>query len=767
MQRRTFLIAGLVAGAGGAALLVGAGRLVGDRVGEPGDLPPQDATVPLNGWVRIGTDGSVTVVMAAVEMGQGVATALPMLVAEELDVPLSRVRTERAGTARRYGNREVFSASAWFHPDHENSWLARQVRALGLASGAVLGVQITGGSTSVRDAHEPLRRAGAAARAMLVAAAAERWGVDEGDCSTAGGAVLHAASGRRLQYGELAQDAARRPVPGRVIPKPRALHALVGSSPPRRDVPAKVTGAARYGADIRLPGMLFAAVRGCPVPGAALKPVDLTAVSAMPGVVRAVQYEGATGCAPGIGVVAANSWQAQLAASACPLQWSAPDPLRGTADSAALLRGMRQMLEGESGGFVFHQRGDGASALEHAARVLRADYSAPWLAHATMEPMNCTAQWIAGEGSAARLRLWVPTQSPTFARSTAARVAGLNEDQIDLEITELGGGFGRRLETDYLVPAIALARAMQPAPVQVQWSREEDMTHDFYRPAALCRLQAALGEDGRPTAWVTRSLSDAITPQFLARNFPLMGASGSLLPDRTQAEGLWDQAYEIPNRHCTHVTFDTPVPIGNWRSVGHSHMAFFGESFLDELAAAAKADPLEYRRQLLAEHPRHRAVLELAAQKAGWGQPLPAGQARGIALHESFGTIVAQVAEVSVEGGRPRVHRVVCALDCGSVIHPDIVAQQVEGGVIFALSACLYGEIRFREGRVEQQNFPDYEMVRLREAPVVETFIVPSDAPPTGVGEPGTPPLAPAVGNALFALTGKRLRSLPFRLSEA
>ncbi len=766
MRRRTFLVAGLVAGAGGTALLVGAGRLVGDRIGGPDDLPPLEATVPLNGWVRIGSDGSVTVVMAAVEMGQGVATALPMLVAEELDVPLSLVRTERAGTARRYGNREVFAASAWFHPDHENSWLARRLKALGLASGALLGVQITGGSTSVRDAFEPLRRAGAAARAMLVGAAAQRWGVDEGDCTTAGGAVLHAASGRRLGYGELAQDAAHRPVPGRVIPKPRALHALVGTSPPRRDVPAKVTGAARYGADIRLPGMLFAAVRGCPVPGAPLKAVDLSAVGAMPGVVRALQYEGAAGCAPGIGVVAANSWQAQLAVSAAHLEWSAPDPLRGTADTAALLRGMRQMLEGESGGFVFHQRGDGAGALEHAVRVLRADYSAPWLAHATMEPMNCTAQWIEGTGSAPRLRLWVPTQAPGFARATAARVAGLPDDQIDLEITELGGGFGRRLETDYLVPAIALARAVQPAPVQVQWSREEDMTHDFYRPAALCRLQAALGEDGRPTAWVTRSLSDAITPQFLARNFPLMGAGGGLLPDRTQAEGLWDQAYEIANRHCTHVTFDTPVPIGNWRSVGHSHMAFFGECFLDELAAAARADPLQYRRQLLAEHPRHRAVLDLAAQKAGWGEPLAAGRARGIALHESFGTIVAQVAEVSLEAGRPRVHRVVCALDCGSVVHPDIIAQQVEGSVIFALTACLHGEIVFRDGRVEQRNFPDYEMVRLREAPLVETFIVPSDAPPGGVGEPATPPLAPAVGNALFALTGKRLRALPFRLAE-
>ncbi len=766
MQRRTFLIAGLVVGAGGAALLVGAGRMVANRVGAPGDLPPQQGTVPLNGWVRVGADGMVTVVMAAVEMGQGVSTALPMLVAEELDVPLSQVRTEPAGAARRYGNRELFGATAWFHPDNEDIWLAQRVRSLGLASGAVLGLTITGGSTSVRDGYEVLRQAGAAARAMLVAAAAARWGVDPARCRTQDGAVFD-GDGRRLGYGELAADAARQAVPGTAMPKPRALRTLVGTAPPRRDIPAKVTGAARYGADIRLPGMLFAAIRGCPVPGAALKPVDLAAAGAIPGVVRAIQYEGAAGCAPGIGVVAGNSWQAQLAVSSCRLEWAAPDPLIGAADSTVILAGMRQRLDGESGGFVFHERGDGAAVLQRSARVLRADYSAPWLAHATMEPMNCTAQWIERPGDAPRLRLWVPTQAPGFARATAARVAGLDPSQVDLEITELGGGFGRRLETDYLVPAIALARAVQPAPVQVQWSREEDMTHDFYRPAALCRLQASLGAGGRPTGWVTRSISDAITPQFLGRNFPLLGAGGGLLPDRTQAEGLWDQAYEIPHRQCTHVTFETPVPIGNWRSVGHSHMAFFGECFLDELAAATATDPLMYRRQLLADHPRHRAVLDLAAAKAGWGAALPAGRARGIALHESFGTIVAQVAEVSLGGGRPRVHKVVCALDCGSVVHPDIVAQQVEGSIIFALSACLYGEIRFRNGRVIQMNFPDYEMVRLRESPLIETWIVPSDAPPGGVGEPATPPLAPAVGNALFALTGKRLRSLPLRMTEA
>ncbi len=761
MKRRTFLIAGLSAGAAGAGLLVGVGRIAANRVGDATDLPAVPGTVALNGWVRIGTDGMVTMVLSPIEMGQGVATALPMILADELDIPLDRIRTEPPGRQRRYGNREVIAASSWFHPDNENSWLARQVKAVGLDTGAVLGVRITGGSTSVRDSYDVLRTAGAAARALLVNAAAGRWNVAVSECTTADGFVSH-RGGRRFAYAALAQEAAGLPLPDDIAPKAVAQRRLVGTLAPRRDIPAKVTGAALYGADIRLPGMLFAAVRSCPVPGAGLKSFDAAAAGAMLGVARVLSFEGAAGCAPGIVAVAQNSWQAQLAASACKVEWT--DAPRGSADTGPILAGMRAMLDGEQGGFVFHERGDGAAVLERSVRVIRADYSAPWLAHATMEPMNCTAQWVpADKGEAERLRLWAPTQVPSFALDTAARVSGLARDRIELVITDIGGGFGRRLETDYLVPAIHAARALAPAPVQVQWSREEDMTHDFYRPAALCRLQASLGAGGRPSGWVTRSLSDAIAPQALGRNFPLMGSGSGLMPDRTQAEGLWDQAYEIPNRRCTHITFDTPVPIGYFRSVGHSHMAFFAESFLDELAHAAETDPFEYRRALLAEHPRHRAVLELAAQKAGWGQPVAAGRALGIALHESFDTIVAQVAEVSLEGGRPRVHRVVCAVDCGTVIHPGIVAQQVEGSVIFALSACLYGQITFRNGRVEQKNFPDYEMVRMRESPVIETHIVPSDAPPTGMGEPAVPPLAAAVGNALFMLTGVRLRDLPFR----
>ena len=750
----------MVAG-GGAALLVGAGRVVSERVGGADALAPSPNTVALNGWVRIGSDGLITVALSSVEMGQGVSTALPMLVAEELDVPITMVRTERAPWALRYGNRTVFGFTWWFHPDDQESWLARRFTQMAQINGALLGVQVTGGSTSVRDAYETLPLAGASARAMLVAAACARWGAQPQDCKTSEGAVVH-VSGKRLSYGELALEAAKISVPAAVRPKPARERKLVGTSAPRLDLPGKVTGTAIYAADVRLPGMLFAAVRGCPVPGGSLAHLDATAALSLPGVVRVLAYEGAAGCAPGVAAIAHNSWQAQLAVSACKVDWN--EGAQAALSSEQLLDGMRVMLEGEGSGFVFHERGQGAAALESAARLVQADYSAPWLAHATMEPMNCTAQWLS-DGSGGRLKLWVPTQAPSFALETAMRVSGLTRERIELVVTQLGGGFGRRLETDFLIPAIALARASAGTPLQVQWSREEDMAHDFYRPAAVCRLRAGLDAQGRVMAWVTRSVSDAVTPQFLARNFPMMATATKYLPDRTQAEGIWDQPYEIPNRRCAHVTYETSVPIGNWRSVGHSHMAFFAESFIDELAHAAGADPLAYRQGLLASHSRHRAVLELATQKAGWGQTLPAGHALGVALHESFDTIVAQVAEVSIEGTRPRVHRVVCALDCGTVIHPDIVAQQVEGSVIFALSACLYGEISYRDGRVQQSNFPDYELVRMRNAPRVETWIIPSDAPPTGVGEPATPPLAPAVANAIFALTGTRLRSLPLRLA--
>lgn len=709
-------------------------------------------SVALNGWVKVARSGEVIVAVPRSEMGQGVYTSLPMLVAEEMDVPLAQVRVAQAPIDAIFGNVAMLTASLPFHPDNADGTASRAAQWFVAKLARELGLQATGGSSSVRDAWLPMREAGAAARAMLVAAAARQWGVAAGECTVEAGVVRH-GGGKQARFGELVQGLNEVPVPSAVRLKDPKQFKLIGTPAARLDTPGKVDGRARFGTDVRLPGMLHAVVRMCPVPGGQIAQIESDEAMKQPGVVKVAKFDAVAGCAPGFVVVADTTWNAKRALDKVRASWS--EGANAALDSRTELDRLRRALR-EDKGFTFHERGDAAAALKGAATVVEAEYSAPWLAHATLEPMNCTAQFAA-EG---RLKIWAPTQVPSVLRHVAARVAGIGAAEVDLEVTLLGGGFGRRLESDFVVPAIAAARAVRPRPVQVLWSREEDMTHDFYRPAAVARLKGGLDAAGKPLAWVTKSVSDAITPQFTARAYPAFAAD---MPDKTTAEGLFDQSYEFAHRECAHVTLRTPVPAGYWRSVGHSHNAFFTESFIDELAHAAKRNPFEFRRDLLQSHPRYRAVLELAAAKAGWGKPLPAGVARGIALHESFGSIVAQVAEVSLPDGSPRVHRVVCAIDCGTVVNPRIVAQQVAGSVVFGLTAALHGEITIKQGRVEQQNFPAYEMVRMAGSPRIETHIVPSAAPPGGVGEPATPPLAPAVGNALFALTGKRLRSLPLR----
>ncbi|MBI3376454.1 MAG: xanthine dehydrogenase family protein molybdopterin-binding subunit [Betaproteobacteria bacterium] len=754
MRRRTFLLGAL--GAGGA-LVVGWSVLPPrSRMGSRETLANFVAGdgVALNGWVSIANDGGVIVAVPRSEMGQGVYTALPMLVAEEMDVPLAQVRVAQAPIDAIFGNVAMLTASLPFHPDNADGVASRTARWFVAKLARELGLQVTGGSSSVRDAWLPMREAGAAARAMLVAAAARQWGVAAGECRVEAGVVRH-DGGKQARFGELVQALSEVPVPSSVRLKDAKQFKLVGTPAARLDTPGKVDGSARFGTDIRIPEMLYAVVRMCPVPGGQIARIESDEAMKQPGVVKVARFDGAAGCAPGIVVVAKTTWQAKLALDKVRTSWI--DGANSALDSRKELERMRRALKEEKG-FTFHARGDASAALKVAATVVDAEYSAPWLAHATLEPMNCTAQFT-DDG---RLKIWAPTQVPSVLRHVAARYAGIDASRVELEVTLLGGGFGRRLESDFVIPAIAAAREARPRPVKVLWSREEDMTHDFYRPAAVARLKAGLDAAGKPLAWVTKSVSDAITPQFTARAYPALAVD---TPDKTTAEGLFDQSYEFAHRDCVHVTLKTPVPIGYWRSVGHSHNAFFTESFIDELAHAAKRDPFEFRRDLLQSHPRYRAVLDLAAEKAGWTGPLPAGFARGIALHESFGSIVAQVAEVSLRDGTPQVHRVVCAIDCGIVVNPRIVAQQVAGSVVFGLTAALHGEITFKQGRVEQHNFPDYEMVRMAESPRVETHIVASTEPPGGVGEPATPPLAPAVGNALFALTGKRLRSLPLRLA--
>ncbi|KIF79854.1 xanthine dehydrogenase family protein molybdopterin-binding subunit [Noviherbaspirillum autotrophicum] len=761
-SRRSFILGGL--GVTGA-LIVGWGILPArQRLNASHPMPVENGEVALNGWIKIGSDGTVTVAMPSSEMGQGVHTALPMLVAEELDVPLAAVKIEQAPIDKIFGNVAVMQDSLPFHPD-DNGIYKRTARWLTGKAARELGIMIVGGSSSIKDAWAPMRQAGATARAMLVAAAAAEWNVPAAQCLTDGGAVTH-PSGKRAAYSELAAKAMSH-APSEIRVKSPSEFKLIGRSQPRRDAAAKVNGRAGFGLDVRLPGMVYAAVKMSPVIGGAVGKADGNAVRSMPGVLKVVDFSHAIrdkfGAGAGVAVIAKSFWQARQAAAALPVEWRQDEHAHFSSDD--MFRELAQKLDSEEGD-VYARHGD-MEAGKAAAKTVRAEYRAPFLAHAAMEPINCTAQVKDG-----RVKLWVSTQAPSIAVDMAAKVAGVKADQVDLVVTYLGGGFGRRLETDMVAQAVAIAMEANGAPVQMIWTREDDMTHDVYRPAALARFSATLDAAGNVLTYDNKSAGGALMQQFLKRNLDLDPISikyevlrqplPGMGPDKTTAEGEYDLCYEFPNQRIAHVIVPTPVPLGNWRSVGHSHNAFFKESFIDELAHAAGKDPVRFRRDLLKNRPRHLAVLNAAVDKAG--KPAP-GRAHGVALHQSFGSIVAEVAEVSVEDNEIRVHKVTCAVDCGIAVNPDGVAQQIESGVIFGLSAALFGEVTIKDGRVEQQNFHNYPLVRMQQAPQVDTVIIQSAEPPEGVGEPGTPPIAPAVANAVFALTGQRLRTLPLRLA--
>ena len=752
-SRRRFLLGGLL---GSGALLVGWGmQPPRQRLHTAEPLAVAQGAVALNGWVVLNPDGTVSVVVPRSEMGQGVHTALPMLVAEELDVALDRVRIAPAPIDKIFGNLTVLRENLPFHPDERGNvkdgtqWVLSKI-------GRELGIMFTGGSTSVKDAWMPMREAGAVARAMLVKAAAEEWKVPAAQLRTEDGFVI-GQGGRRASYASLAARAAE--VGAGIdaadvkLKEPRDFR-LIGKPVPRRDTPGKVDGSARFGIDARPPGLLYAAVKMSPTVKGRVASFDAAKVKDLPGVTGVVDFSSALGApgAPagagaGVAVVARSWWQAKTAAAALPVTWSEGEG--GSLSSEAIFAGFAAALDNESGYTYFES---GTQDVGNAAKTVSAEYRAPFLAHATMEPVNCTAQVADG-----KVRLWASTQVPSIAVDVAAKVAGVAREDVAIEVMLLGGGFGRRLEGDMVAQAVAVAMHTGGKPVQLIWTREDDTTHDVYRPAALARFTARLDAQGRVLAWDNKSASGAIGHQYFPRNLGLPGVG----PDKTTAEGEYDMQYEIANQRIAHVIVDSDVPLGYWRSVGHSHNAFFKEAFLDEVAHAAGQDPVSYRRALLVQHPRHLAVLNEAVRAAG---EAPAGRAHGVALHQSFGSIVAQVAEVSVEGTDIRVHRVVCAVDCGIVVNPNIVAQQMEGAVVFGLSAGLGGEITIKDGRVQQTNFGDYPVLRMDRAPLVETIIIPSAEPPEGVGEPGVPPVAPAVASAVFQLTGKRLRSLPLRL---
>lgn len=750
MKRRTMILSGL--GVTGA-LLVGWGVMPArSRLGKGELLLPSQGEVALNGWIKIAQDGSILMAMPRSEMGQGIHTALPMLVAEELDVPLSQVRLVQAPLESIYGNVAMFVAALPFHPNQDGSTLVNTGEWMTGKLARELGVIVTGGSSSVADAWGSVRIAAATARAQLAQAASSKLGVSAEQLVFEGGKI--SGGGKSLNFAALAADAAAVKV-GDVKLKDAKAFKLIGTNAPRSDVPAKVNGTAQFGLDVRLPGMLYAAVKLCPMLGGSAGSFDSSAALKIKGVERVVQLPALGGGTAGLAVVGVTTWHARQGAAALDVQWQ-QRPL-GALDTAKIEKELAAIAT-QGGGFAFHSRGDASAAEKASARTVEALYNAPYLAHATLEPMNCTAQLKDG-----KLMLWVPTQVPKMVRDMAAKAAGLKEEDVTVNVTLLGGGFGRRLEVDFALQAVLVAQQCGGRPVQLVYSREEDMTHDFYRPAHAALARATIDVNGRIASLRIQSAGDAITPRWFERALPLLAGPVDS-PDKTTIEGLFDLPYDFAHQHMSHTATKMGVPVGFWRSVGHSHNAFFSESFVDELAYATQTDPLAFRRQHLtgsAQAKRHLAVLNLVAEKAQWGSRLPAGRARGVALHESFGSVAAMVVEVSLEGKEPRVHKVVCAVDCGQVVNPGIVAQQIEGSVVYALSAALWGKIDIEGGAVKQTNYPQYRMLKLAETPVVETHLVPSINTPTGIGEPAVPPLAPALANALFALTGHRARSLP------
>jgi isoquinoline 1-oxidoreductase subunit beta len=703
LSRRTFLQASAAAGGGFMLSMRLPGSGIDAKAGEGDRFAP-------NAFIRIDGDGKITLVMPYVEMGQGTYTSIPMLIAEELEVDLKQVRLEHAP------------------PDNK------------LYMNPLLGEQATGNSNAVRGAWKPLREAGATARTMLVAAAAKRWNVDPASCHARSGEVLHPPTSKRATYGELAADAAHMPVPRDVALKRPQDFKLIGTPAKRLDTPLKINGSAVYGIDVRLPGMKFATLAQSPVFGGRLKSVDDTAAKAVKGVRQIVRLDDA------VAVVADHMGAAKKGLAALKIEWDdGPHARLNTGDIAAELE--KATL---SPGAVAQNIGDVDKAIARAATKVEASYQLPFLAHATMEPMNCTVH-VRNDAC----EIWVGNQAIVRAQTAAAKAAGLPLDKVVLHNHLIGGGFGRRLEPDGIVRAVEIGKQVD-GPVKVVWTREEDIQHDMYRPYWFDRLSAGLGDTGRPVAWKNRYAGSSVMARFAPSVF-----KDGLDPDTT--EGAIDLVYDLPNLHVEYVRVEPPgIPTAFWRSVGPSHNVFITESFMDELAAAAKQDAVAYRRALLGKSPRAKAVLDLAAEKSGWGQPLPARVGRGVALQFVFGSYMAHVAEVEVaKDGRVRVRRVTCAVDCGTAVNPDTISAQLQSAVAFGITAALHGEITLKNGRVEQSNFDTYEMLRIDEAPAVEVHIVHNFEPPGGIGEAGTSLIVPTVANAIFAATGKRLRKMP------
>jgi isoquinoline 1-oxidoreductase subunit beta len=700
--RRAFLKTSAAA-TGGLLIGVYVPGFAGEAVLDAQFGPPGGGAITPQAFIRIGTDDLVTLTIHKPDNGQGTETSIAQILAEELDCDWSRIKTEFAPiNAALYG-------------------------------GALQG---TFGSLAIRTTYDPMRRTGAAARDMLMQAAAARWGIDKSQCRTENGAVINTVTNARLSYGSLAEAAAKLPVPANATLKDPAQFKLIGKPLQRVDTPAKVTGRATFGIDVRLPGMLYAVVARSAVFGGTVARFDGTKAKAVPGVTHVVEIP------QGIAVVASNTWAAMEGRRALQIEW---DEGPNAALTAAGIRETLIGLTSKAGGGMAEQHGDFDKALASAGQPIEALYEAPYLAHARLEPHACVARIADGV-----CEIWTGTQIPGQAHGTAVQASGLRPEQVKVHTTYMGGSYGSRGGGAFVAEAVEIAKAVK-SPVKLTYSRDDELQHDLYRPASAVRFMAALDSDGWPSAWSAR----IACPTWMAlRN----GVA------RESVEGIAD--YDIANIKVEYHDPKLPIPTGYWRSVGLSQNTFFAESFVDELAARGRKDPVELRRRLYAKSPRLLGVLNLAAERARWGTPPPQGRFRGVAAVAGFGSFNAQVAEVSIEQGRVRVHRVVCAVDCGRVINPTGVIQQAQGAMVYGLSAALRGNITIDRGRVAESNFHQYEPLRMHEMPVVDVHIVPSTAAPGGMGELTTPPIAAAVGNALFAATGKRIRRLPFSLEK-
>jgi isoquinoline 1-oxidoreductase beta subunit len=678
--------------AAGAASGV-AGGAGGPRAGAPAEL---------NAWLKIAPDDSITVLVDRSEMGQGVYTALPMLLAEELEVDLTAIRIVSAPVGDAYVN---------------------------VGNGG----QVTGTSNSVTDAWDKLRTAGAQARMLLITSAADKWRIAPERCRASRGRIEN-DRGQSFSYGQLARAAAKLSVPKDVKLKPRADYTLIGTSPGRLDTPGKVDGSAEFGLDVKLPGMLYAAIAQCPVLGGSARSVDSRTAEAMPGVRRVLGVRG------GVVVVAEHFWQALKARDALEIVWD--EGANASLDNAAI----RVLLDRASAkGLVAKQAGDPAAAIKSAAKSFAAVYELPMLAHAAMEPLNCTA-----DVRADRCDLYVGTQVQQLAQAAAAEAAGLPPAQVNVVTTLLGGGFGRRLEVDF-IPAAVLASKALGAPVKLVWTREDDMTHDYYRPPAREEVRGALDAHGRLVAWQLHITSPSITARFDPTNKD---------PFDSVIEYVQNYPYAVPSFGLSYTRREIGIDVGYLRSVSHAPNCFAVESSLDELAAAASKSPLDFRLELLESKPRHTNVLKLAAERSGWGRARP-GRHLGLAFMEGYASVVAQVAEIAVTGGKLEIHKITCVVDCGQMVNPRIVESQIESGIVFGLSAALWGGITLVAGRVRETNFNTYRLLRANEMPEIDVLLVSSDVTPGGIGELAVGPVAPAICNALYAATGKRVRTLP------